>query len=241
MPKLLATEEVITTGSFGYSAVKPDELEEAEFTLATIVCDVTGSVSPFADELLNMVKVAIKTCQKSPRSNNMLIRYINFNDKVKEIHGFRLLSEIDVNTYDPIQPWGMTALFDAQMDAINATVNYSKSLIDQEFDVNAVIFIITDGADNHSSSTPTMIKKEQQSIVRNEEFGGLQQYLIGINANDCKTELERFQTEAGLTDYIDAGDATPSNLAKIAQFISSSVSSSSQALATGTQQSSLTL
>ena len=57
--------------------------------------------------------------------------------------------------------------------------------------------------------------------------------LIGINASDCARLLSEFQREAGMTQFIDAGDTTPPKLAKLAAFVSQSVSSQSAALGTG--------
>ena len=57
--------------------------------------------------------------------------------------------------------------------------------------------------------------------------------LIGINVAEFKKTLEDFQRNTGITQFIDAGDASPRKLAKIADFVSSSVSSTSLALGTG--------
>jgi hypothetical protein len=48
-----------------------------------------------------------------------------------------------------------------------------------------------------------------------------------------KSYLENFRINAGLDEYISIGDATAGKLAKLAQFVSQSVSSQSQALGTG--------
>jgi stage V sporulation protein SpoVS len=45
--------------------------------------------------------------------------------------------------------------------------------------------------------------------------------------------LEDFQKDAGLTQFIDVGDGTPQRLAKLAGFVSKSVSSQSQAIGSG--------
>ena len=69
--------------------------------------------------------------------------------------------------------------------------------------------------------------------------------LIGINdpkqpwGADVKKRLEEFHSEAGITEFIDAGDATEEKLAKISEFVSQSISSQSQALGTGGPSQSL--
>jgi hypothetical protein len=48
-----------------------------------------------------------------------------------------------------------------------------------------------------------------------------------------KSYLDAFKRDAALDEYISAGDATAARLAKLAAFVSQSISSQSQALGTG--------
>ena len=145
-----------------------------------------------------------------------------------------MLSTIDVNDYKPLSPGAMTALFDATYDAIGATLTYSKNLIDQDFSVNGAVYIITDGVNNDSNyADEAKIKQQLKDSKKSEIIESLITVLIGINAVDCKNYLENFRKDADLTQFVDAGDATPQRLAKLAGFVSKSVSSQSQALGTG--------
>ena len=64
MPRFDDNMEINNTGNanYQYSAVKIDKLagESSEFTLVSIVIDITGSVFDFADELLLTMKSIIK-------------------------------------------------------------------------------------------------------------------------------------------------------------------------------------
>jgi len=242
MPKLMndSMEKIVATGAGGYhfSGVRPADLGGAgEYTLVTIVVDITGSVIYFADDLLNCTKQIIQGCRKSARPENLLIRFVTFNyyNNIQEVHGFKLLSMIDENDYKPFVCGGMTALHDAAYSSITPTLTYAKSLFDHDFiNCNGAIYIITDGVDNNSRvSSPNMIKEELTKIVNSETIESLITILIGVNTKDCKDELEKFKNEAGLTEFVDTGDATPQKLAKVAAFVSKSVSSTSQALGTG--------
>lgn len=226
--------------AFQFSAVRPDKLPELEYTLVTIVVDVTGSVQDFSDELLNMLKSAVKGCRKSPKVNNILIRVIVFNSSVSELHGFKPLNMINEDQdYNAFSPGGMTALFDATYESIEATLRYSDVLGRQDYDCNGIIFIITDGEDNVSKATMTMISKSLGSTVKSEKLGSLQTILIGINDQECHTLLQEFKDKAGLSEFISVGNVTPQKLAKLAQFVSKSVSSTSQLIGTN-QVASLT-
>lgn len=244
MPRLMATgdNQVINIpgpGSFQFSAVRIEDLGASEYTLVTIVVDISGSVIRFANELLNCIKSIVGACQKSPRAENLLIRLLTFNDNVYEIHGFKNLADIDVAAYKPLEPDNMTALFDATYDGVGASLEYAKQLVDQDFDCNACVYIITDGMDNRSSMTPTTIKDKIDNSIRKEEIESIITILIGLHdptdswSQDVKRSLERFKKDANLTQFVDVGEATPQKLAKLAGFVSQSISSQSQALGTG--------
>jgi uncharacterized protein YegL len=244
MPKLMQdnnTQEmqIAGPGNFTFSAIRIEDLGATEYTLVTIICDVTGSVRTFKNELLNAIKTIIKACKKNPRSENLLIRYVLFNTDVMEIHGFLPLSSIDENDYEQLNPQGMTALYDAAFSGIGATLKMAESLSAQDFDVNGCVYIITDGDNNAGSAVASMIKDQIDKALTGEEIESLTTILIGIfnpNSPDqsyFSDKLDTFKNEANLSQYINAGDATASNLAKLANFISESISSQSQALGSG--------
>lgn len=247
MPRLMDNDneimQTISNGSFQFSAVRPDELGASSYTLVTIVIDVSGSVFHFSDELLKTLKSIVEACKKSPMAENLLIRIVTFNhrDFIKEVHGFKLLSLIDLNDYKRFRCESVTALYNATYEAITSTLNYSKTLIDSNYDVNGAIYIITDGVDNNSDiASPESIKKEIERSAKNEIIESLLTVLIGINVSECKDDLSEFSQRAGIMKFIDAGDASPSSLAKIAGFISKSISSQSQSINTGAVSQDLT-
>ncbi|TAI67627.1 VWA domain-containing protein [Bradyrhizobium sp. Leo170] len=239
MPRLDGTDvETHTVGSnFSFTGARIEGLGATEYTLVDIEVDMSGSVSSFRPDLIAAVKTAVDACGKSPRSDNLLIRVAAFSTMypkgVNEVHGFIPLTNIDVASYDTLQPGGGTPLFDACYSGIGASNAYAKMLYDQEFNANAISFFITDGEDTHSAMRPAQIRAEVELAQREEYLESHVSVLIGINASSCSGALRDFQREAGITQYIDAGDATKGKLAKLAQFVSQSISSTSQALGTG--------
>lgn len=224
---------IVGGGAFNFSATKPETLSSSEYTLVTITVDVSGSVSPFSDELLETVKSVVKACQKSPNAEKLLLRLVSFNTDVMEVHGFIPLKDIRPDDYQALQCGGVTSLFDAVFESIGATMSYGQKLFDQDFDVNAINFCVTDGFDNHSAETPRTIKGLVDNAVVGEQLESIISILVGINVSDCKDKLEAFKDEANLTTFLDVGDATPQRLAKLANFVSRSISSQSQSLGTG--------
>jgi len=244
MPRLMAQDDtqvigVPGAGNFQFSAVRIEDLGATEYTLVTIVCDISGSVVGFSHELLETIKTIVKASQKSPRAENLLVRILTFNHDINEIHGFLNLSDIDIDSYDELRPDGFTALFDATYDAVGATLEYSKRLVEQDFDCNGAIYIITDGMNNRGTMTPRAIREKIQGALTNEEIESLITILIGLHdpgsswSREVQQHLNQFKLEAELTEFIDVGEATSQKLAKLANWVSESVSSQSQALGTG--------
>ena len=226
----------ITGGNFSFSGTRVNTLGATEYTLVTIAVDVSGSVSSWEKELRDALIAAVESCKKSPRSDNLLLRVITFSDQydkgINEIHGFKPLNEIDPAGYPNLQPRGGTPLCDACFSAIGAMNTYGKQLADSDFGVNGIVFIITDGEENTSVATMKMVKDEAQKSISGEILESTVSILVGINAGSCASALQNFKDEAGITQFIDAGDATKSKLAKLASFVSQSISSQSQALGT---------
>ena len=227
----------LPTGSYGYSAVKMQDLAATEYTLVTIVNDVSGSVSDYKKDMEKALGEIISACKYNPRADNLMIRLVNFNDILSEFHGFKLLSQCSPSDYDGcLTPNGMTALFDASENAIMATYDYAKQLSDADFCVNAIIFVITDGDDNSSASTAKDVAKALGKAVKDEKLESVVSVLIGVgaaqNAN-LAVFLEDFNKKAGFTQYIPLADANKRILAKLAEFVSESIRSQSQSLGTG--------
>lgn len=238
MPKLMdnMNEYQITGGSFTFSGARPETLGATEYTLAAIAVDLSGSVDTFKDDLLRMLKESIGACKKSPRSENLMARVTGFNDKVWEIHGFRPVNTIDVNAdYKPFYPNGMTALFDGTYDSLGAMFEYGKILTDQDYSVNGILFVITDGMDNRSVYTAKQVAEQVAEVKRNEQLESVITILIGVNIThpDVKVALENFKNEANFDHYIETNQADAATLARLGAFVSKSISSQSQSLGSG--------
>ena len=128
----------------------------------------------------------------------------------------------------------MTPLCDAVYSSVGAMNAYAKSLSDMDFGVNGITFIITDGGENSSVATTKMVKEELQKSVTGEVMESHLSVLIGIDTGgSSQAAIQQFQLETAIDKFIWAGEATIGKLAKLAEFVSQSISSTSQALGTG--------
>jgi uncharacterized protein YegL len=236
-------EQLKTGSNYKFSAVKVDQLGATEYTLVTIAQDASGSVQPFAKDMEKCLKTILESCKKSPRAENLLLRLVKFNDHLDEIHGFKMLNTINPNDYDNVlSPDGGTALFDAVQSAIEATQDYGAILNDQDFGVNAIVFVVTDGDNNGGKATAGSVKKAIEKVTKAEKLEQITIVLVGVGGTDTNiaTYLEDFQKNANITQFVNIGDTTPGKLAKLANFVSRSISSTSKALANGTSSNLLT-
>ncbi|NJL70638.1 MAG: VWA domain-containing protein [Candidatus Competibacteraceae bacterium] len=237
-------KHALPNAHYGYSAVKIDKLGASEYTLAVIVNDVSSSVHDFKTEMEDALKEIIKACAKSPRADNLLVRLVQFANNVSETHGFKMLQDCNVDDYDDIlHVGGSTALYDAAANAISSASDYAKKLNDQDFKVNAIIIVITDGDDNVSLKGVDSVREALQRANREESLESIVTILVGVNVQDqyMSNRLGEFKTKAGMTQYAELKNANANTLAKLADFVSKSISAQSQSLGSGGASKPLTL
>lgn len=245
MPRLTGDEmenHSPAVGNFKYSAVGIDKLGASEYTLATLIVDVSGSVGSFLPEMTAAIKEIVNACKYSPRADNLMLRLVIFDNTVDEVHGFKLLPACNPADYDnALRNGGATALFDAATTGIKATTDFGKQLTDKEYDVNGIIFVITDGCNNCGVRGVGAVKDALIEATKKELLESLVSILIAVNMTEptVAAELQAFHKDAGFTQFVELKDASAKTLAKLAQFVSKSVSSQSQALGTGGPSKSL--
>lgn len=241
MPRLTdATLEdhKLPRGSFSYSAAKIGDLGNiaTEFTLVTIVNDVSSSVAGYKSDMEDTLKKVAEACQKSPRKDNLLMRMVQFANNVNEYMGFTPLENVKPDKFDNcLAPGGSTALFDATRNSVMAIHDYAKKLADQHFMVNAIVIVITDGDDNISTCTGADVKNALALCMKDEALESVVSILVGVGINDTYVadRLRDFNKEAGFTQYIEQSKADAETLAKLADFVSKSISAQSQSLGSG--------
>lgn len=219
--------------NFTFSGMRPEKLGATEYTLVTLVVDKTGSVTGSEAELLAVKRAVVAACRKSPRANYLMLRSVEFNERIDEVHGFVELNTVDPAGYTAPRCSGTTALYDATFAAVAATNAYAHTLADNDFAANGLVVVVTDGEDNASAQTPATVAREIGRGVGNEWLESLNVILVGVNARSCRRALDRFRQAAGLAQYVDVADATAQNLARLADFVARSIASQSQSLGSG--------
>jgi hypothetical protein len=244
MPKIKTTlnddtmeQRKLPSGTYGFSATRLEELGATEYTLATIVVDASSSVAEFKDDMEACVREIVQACKFSPRADNLMIRLVQFDTELNEVHGYKLLEQCNLDDYnDCLAVGGMTALHDAAENAVDAATVYAKDLSDNDFAVNGIVVVITDGEDNSSKGYATTVKSALEKSTRSEALESLVSILVGVGTKQypqLSDYLRDFKDAAGFTQYVEIDEANAKKLAKLAAFISKSISLQSQALGTG--------
>ncbi|HKE57657.1 MAG TPA: hypothetical protein VKB46_13180 [Pyrinomonadaceae bacterium] len=221
---------------YGYSATRLEELGATEYTIATVVADVSGSTAGFTFDMEAAITHIVQACKFSPRADNVLLRLLAFDDSLSEIHGFKLLENCHLADYGGVlRSGGSTALYDATENAVTATTSYAQKLASGDFSANAILFVITDGMDNASRATASRVKAAFGDAIKTEALESIVSVLIGVNVDDVQVSsyLKHFQVDAGFTQYVEIDQADAKTLARLAEFVSQSISAQSQALGTG--------
>lgn len=232
----------IQGSNYGFSGKRIEDLGATEYTIVGAAVDCSGSVAAFKDDIEKCLKEIVKSCQHSPRADNLMMRVMTFESNLVEVHGFRPFSECNPDSYTgSVRPGGMTALYDAAVNSVDSVTEYGRALTKSDFDVNAIIFVITDGADNASANTIPMLKQALERAVKSEALESIVSVLIGVNVQDPTVAryLSDLKDQAGFTQYVELKDASSKTLAKLADFVSRSISAQSQALGTGGPSQSL--
>jgi uncharacterized protein YegL len=221
---------------YGYSATRIEDLGATEYTIVTVVCDVSGSTALFAFDMEATITRIVQACKHSPRADNLLLRLVAFDDRLDELHGFKLLENCHLADYGGVlRAGGSTALFDATENAVSSVISYGQQLAAGDFSANAILFVITDGADNASKLSAKSVKEALRRAVTSEALESVVSILIGVNVQDREVSrcLREFHTNAGFTQYVELDKADAVTLARLAEFVSQSISAQSQALGTG--------
>ncbi len=221
---------------YGYSATRLEDLGATEYTIATVVADISGSTSAFILDMEAAIARIVQACKYSPRADNLLLRLVAFDDSLSELHGFKLLENCNLADYGgTLRPGGSTALYDATQNAVASTTNYAQKLSSADFAANAILFVITDGMDNASKMSAKKVKAALDEAVRSEALESVVSVLIGVDVQDPEVSryLKKFQVDAGFTQYVELDQADAKTLARLAEFVSQSISAQSQALGTG--------
>lgn len=233
---------MVPGGGYGYTGAAVDTLQSFENTIVNALLDESGSTGPFARQIELCCKEIVKSLRRSPRADNLIYRQCHFASHYREHHGFLPLAQINPDSYDGCyQPGGQTTLYDSCDRVLREVQDYGRQQALQKFQCNALIHMLTDGCDFGSTLGENDVKSTLTKVASDESLESLITILIGVNPDKgIQRDLEEFAKRVGFTQYVPLDKADEATLARLANFISKSISAQSQALGTGGPSQSLT-
>jgi len=203
-------------GNFDPNAVTVEETINAIF-----VIDTSSSVGVYADELNKALNEFTTRMQKSHAADKLFVSTVEFNNKVTVTGGFRPISEIKPIDLTP-RINGMTALYDACKAGLQNALDYRKSLENSGVNCKTLLFIITDGDDNMSTSNPSEVKDIIKKLLQEERnIFSFESILFGVGDQAL---FEKAKEDMGINHLAKVG-TTADEIRKMINFISASITS----------------
>lgn len=224
--------QLTTHGNFSFSNVRLEKLTEAGYTLICIGIDTTGSIGGYEKAYRDALLEVLGACRSHPKANTLLVRTFEFNSMVgiKEFHGYLPVTEIEDSDYPNLVAGGMTPLYDAIYSNISSMTQYGQQLMAASYNVNGIGFTITDGGDNSSQMGTRDIDREMKDCRATEKLESIRHIILG-----CGNQVGGLDAIAsGMScEFQPVAGMDSKSLARMANFISRSISSTSQSLGSG--------
>lgn len=219
-------------GGLQFNNFNPDDITDADETINVVfVVDVSPSIIEFETELNAAFNEFVQEMQKSHVAPRLLVSTLEFSEKVYVNNGFQPIINIPIMNFHGKDSG--TALYDAAYKGLENAVSYRETLLNSGINAKTLVFILTDGQDNSSSTLPDKIKTMLEKLAKDEKnafsfttilFG------IGRDLGNGKFENESYFTDAaqkmGIKNLAKVGN-TAKELRKMVGFISSSISTTS--------------
>lgn len=200
----------------------PEEIQVEETINAVFIVDVSPSITGYVDDLNNAFNEFVEEMQKSHVHDRLFVSIIEFCEQVEVKSGFQPITAIKPTKY---VPRGVaTSLYDATMKGMDNAISYREQLEDTGVNCKTLIYVITDGMDNHSSTSPNQIKDKLGDILK-DESNAFSFTTIMFGVGDAHG-FETAKDAMGIQHLAKVG-TTGKEIRKMINFISSSISSTS--------------
>ncbi len=216
-----------------------DQLASSDVTLAMNVIDMSGSMHPYATDLMRAYNDDyLAAMSASPAADDILVSSIVFNDNVKSLHGYVPLEDATRLTSQTYDPNYTTALYDAVAGGMTNMVLYAQQLRQSGVSVQCIVMVYSDGDDNASSQRAADVRRAAADLLKQEMYTlvfvgfGLKKQM-GFVAGNGRSSAQDLADEVGFPIALDAG-LSPSELSRIFRMASmSAVQVSQQGAAAG--------
>lgn len=222
------TFEMIGTNmdfSLDFNNFDPENIQVEETINAVLVVDVSPSITDYESELNKAFNEFIQEMQNSHVADKLFVSTIEFCEKVNVVSGFQPITSLQHAKFEA-QGRG-TALYDAVEKGVFNAIDYRKSLEETGINTKTLVFIMTDGMDNSSSTnSDERVKNMLKDILKEERNAfSFTTIMFGIGKEN-ELYFKEAKENMGI-QHLATIDNSPKEIRKMIGFISSSISSSS--------------
>lgn len=181
-----------------------DELMSNEVTLAMNIIDQSGSMHPYAGDLIRAYNDDyLAAMTGSTAAEDILVSTILFHDRVELLHGYLNLADTPPLTGNRYRPGGSTALYDAVAGGLTNMVLYAQQLRQSGVMVRCLVIVYSDGQDNVSRHPPEAVRRAAQELLRHEIYTLA---YVGFSSSGLNERALRRQAEViGFPEILPAG------------------------------------
>ncbi|MCI0394722.1 MAG: hypothetical protein L0332_07830 [Chloroflexi bacterium] len=191
----------LTLASVG---VPLDQLASNEVTLAMNIIDMSGSMAPYAADLICAYNDDyLAAMAGSTAADDILVSTILFNDQVELFHGYVNLPDAPPLVRRVYNPDGSTALYDAVATGLTNMVVYTQHLRQRGVMVRCVALVYSDGDDNASRQAATAVRRASQELLKQEIY--TLGYVGFASGGIAEAQLRRLADAIGFPEILIAG------------------------------------
>ncbi|MFW6097373.1 MAG: hypothetical protein ACOC9Z_04820 [Chloroflexota bacterium] len=148
-----------------------DSLATNDVTLAMNIVDMSGSMAPFAGELISAYNDDyLAAMALSPSADDILVSTVFFDDNVELFHGYVGLADAPPLSNRVYRPRASTALYDAVAAGLTNMVLYTQQLRQSGVSVRCLVLVYSDGQDNASRQPASAVRRAAQELLKHEIY-----------------------------------------------------------------------
>ncbi|MCZ7668326.1 MAG: hypothetical protein M5U34_14615 [Chloroflexi bacterium] len=134
-----------------------DQLGSSEVTLAMNIIDMSGSMAPYAADLMQAYNDSyLGAMNNSIAAADILVSAILFNENVKLLHGYVGIDDAIRLTVTEYDPYGGTALYDAVAGGLTNMVLYAQQLRQSGVMVRCIVIVYPMAKTTPPGNAPAM-------------------------------------------------------------------------------------
>jgi len=204
-----------------FANFNPEEIEVDETINAVFVIDTSYSVEIYINELNAAFNDFTESMQKSHVADKLFVSTVEFDKKVRISSGFRPVTSIPVMDFSK-NLGGWTSLYDAVHTGLKNALDYRENLENSGVETKTLLFVITDGEDNSSTSPPSKVKNIISKLNKEEKSAfSFTSVLFGLGN---QANFKKAQKDMGIEHLAQIG-TSGDEIKRMIGFISQSISS----------------